>query len=72
MAKSKKESSSALAMASLYAGLGQPDSAFSVLERARIALRGYPWGVGVLADPRLAPLRSDPRFAALARRWMAP
>ena len=50
----------------LYTGLGQRDSAIRYLERA------YQERSTVLAylpiDPRLAPLRDDPRFLALTRR----
>jgi TolB-like protein/DNA-binding SARP family transcriptional activator len=60
-----------LAMAALYARLGLTDEAFAMLERARPELRGYPWGAGVPYDPRLLPLRADPRFRALAARWLA-
>jgi tetratricopeptide (TPR) repeat protein len=48
------------------AGLGQRDSALRYLERAyeeRSTVLAY-----LLIDPRLAPLRDDPRFLALARR----
>ncbi|MEO7987728.1 MAG: protein kinase [Gemmatimonadales bacterium] len=50
----------------MYAGLGQRDSALRYLERAyeeRSTVLAY-----LLIDPRLAPLRDDPRFLALARR----
>ena len=50
----------------LHAGLGQRDSALRYLERAyeeRSTVLAY-----LLIDPRLAPLRNDPRFLALARR----
>jgi eukaryotic-like serine/threonine-protein kinase len=50
----------------LHAGLGQRDSALRYLERAyeeRSTVLAY-----LLIDPRLAPLRDDPRFQALARR----
>jgi tetratricopeptide (TPR) repeat protein len=50
----------------LHAGLGQRDSALRYLERAyeeRSTVLAY-----LLIDPRLAPLRDDPRFLALARR----
>ncbi len=50
----------------LHAGLGQRDSAFRYLERAyeeRSTVLAY-----LLIDPRLAVLRDDPRFIALARR----
>jgi serine/threonine protein kinase/tetratricopeptide (TPR) repeat protein len=50
----------------VQAGLGQRDSALRYLERAyeeRSTVLAY-----LLIDPRLAPLRDDPRFLALARR----
>jgi serine/threonine-protein kinase len=50
----------------LHTGLGQRDSALRHLERAyeeRSTVLAY-----LLIDPRLAPLRNDPRFLALARR----
>ena len=50
----------------LHTGLGQRDSALRYLERAyeeRSTVLAY-----LLIDPRLAPLRNDPRFLALARR----
>jgi serine/threonine-protein kinase len=50
----------------VHAGLGEREQALRDLERAyeeRSTVLAY-----VLIDPRLAPLRSDPRFLALARR----
>jgi tetratricopeptide (TPR) repeat protein len=50
----------------VHAGLGQRDQALRYLERAyeeRSTVLAY-----LLIDPRLAPLRNDPRFLALARR----
>jgi eukaryotic-like serine/threonine-protein kinase len=50
----------------LHVGLGQRDSALRYLERAyeeRSTVLAY-----LLIDPRLAPLREDPRFLALSRR----
>jgi eukaryotic-like serine/threonine-protein kinase len=50
----------------LHVGLGQRDSALRYLERAyeeRSTVLAY-----LLIDPRLAPLRDDPRFLALSRR----
>jgi hypothetical protein len=50
----------------MYAGLGERDSALRYLERAyeeRSTVLAY-----LLIDPRLAALRQDPRFVALARR----
>jgi hypothetical protein len=49
-----------------YAGLGDRDRAFAALER------GYKLGsdrmIWLNVDPLVAPLRSDSRFADLARR----
>jgi serine/threonine-protein kinase len=50
----------------VYAGLGERDKALRYLERAyeeRSTVLAY-----LLIDPRLAPLRGDPRFLALAQR----
>jgi len=50
----------------VYAGLGQRDEALRYLERAyeeRSTVLAY-----LRIDPRLAPLRNEPRFIALARR----
>lgn len=50
----------------MHAGLGERDQALRYLERAyeeRSTVLAY-----LLIDPRLAPLRGDPRFLALAQR----
>ena len=50
----------------VHAGLGERDQALRYLERAyeeRSTVLAY-----LLIDPRLASLRDDPRFLALARR----
>jgi len=50
----------------VYVGLGERDKALRYLERAyeeRSTVLAY-----LLIDPRLAPLRGDPRFLALAQR----
>ena len=50
----------------VHAGLGERDQALRYLERAyeeRSTVLAY-----LLIDPRLTPLRDDPRFVALARR----
>lgn len=49
-----------------YAALGNSDSAFAWLERAR-EQRTH-WLIALPWDPMLVPLHSDPRFAALLRR----
>lgn len=50
----------------VHAGLGERDQALRYLERAfqeRSTVLAY-----LLIDPRLAPLRTEPRFQALANR----
>jgi TolB-like protein/DNA-binding winged helix-turn-helix (wHTH) protein/tetratricopeptide (TPR) repeat protein len=49
-----------------YVALGDKDRAFQLLERD--LKEGGGWSVVLNADPRLAPLRSDPRFRDLVRR----
>ncbi len=54
----------------IYSGLGQTDRAFESLE---VAYRDRYWLMAFLkADPRLDPLRADPRFADLLRRMAFP
>lgn len=53
-------------IAMIYAGLGENDSAFEWLEKAFAARSEH---VGSLrVDPRMDPLRADPRFSSLVRR----
>src|SRR5260370_13052727 len=49
-----------------YAALGDKDRAFQSLERD--LKEGGGWSSVLNADPRLSPLRSDPRFRDLVRR----
>lgn len=57
---------SSYAIALVYTGLGDRDEAFAWLRRARDELA---WGMAFLdVEADLDPLRSDPRFAALAGR----
>jgi tetratricopeptide (TPR) repeat protein len=63
---SRRQYVTAYAVALLHVGLGQRDSAFAWLERG--AAERTHWLVWLRRDPRLAPIRSDPRFEALARR----
>ena len=53
-------------IAIVYAGLGEHDRAFAWLDKAYDE-RTRPM-LGLKVNPRLDPLRSDPRFAVLIRR----
>lgn len=53
-------------VAAIYTALGRSDEAFTWLARAIEEHDSWPDYLGL--DPRLDPLRSDPRFAALLRR----
>lgn len=67
-AKSKRISAYQIAL--VHVGLGEKDRAFEVLERAfqeRSTLLTY-----LKMDPRLDPLRADPRFRELLRRMNFP
>jgi TolB-like protein/Flp pilus assembly protein TadD len=57
---------SAFDLALIYVGLDQKDPAFEWLDRAREDRDG--WLVWLNVDPVFDSLRSDPRFAALAKR----
>ena len=52
-------------IALIHLGLGEPDEALRWLERARIRRSGWMAYLGV--DPRLDPLRAEPRFQSLSR-----
>ena len=52
-------------VAMVYQGLGDTDEAFRWLERAYRERTMHPW---ISSDPRLDPIRSDPRFKDLMRR----
>jgi TolB-like protein len=53
-------------VATIYAGLGEKDAAFEWLDKAVEARADcVPW---IKPDPKIDPLRSDPRYAALLRR----
>jgi tetratricopeptide (TPR) repeat protein len=53
-----------------YAALGDKDRAFEWLEKDEKMRDG--WLLFLRVDPRLSPLRSDPRLAELARRTGLP
>ncbi|MEP6920512.1 MAG: protein kinase [bacterium] len=63
---SKRRYVSPHSIALVYAGLGEKDLAFEWLEKA-IEARSEHMG-WLRVDPRMDPLRSDPRFTALVRR----
>lgn len=52
--------------AMIYAGLGEKDRTFALLEEAY--QENSSWLFNMNHDPRLAPLRSDPRFRELTRK----
>jgi tetratricopeptide (TPR) repeat protein len=56
-----------LGFAMVYAALGRADEAFHWLERAAQARTGF-FAMWVNGDPRLDPLRNDPRMTDLLRR----
>jgi TolB-like protein len=53
-------------IAEIYAQLGRKDAAIDALEKALVVRD--PGLTGVLVDPMLDPIRSDPRFQALVKR----
>ncbi len=53
-------------VAVIYAGLGDRDQAFAWLEKA-VEQHSF-WLSWLKLDPRLDPLRSDPRFSHLLQR----
>ena len=57
---------SAYHVAAIYGALGEADEAFEWLDRAYE--ERSPWIGYMKVDPRLDPLRQDPRFAALLGR----
>ncbi len=57
-------------LALVHEALGDPERAFQLLERAyETRAEGM---AGLMVDPRLAALRSDPRFQELVRRMGFP
>ena len=58
------------AVALVHAALNEPDEAFRWLDRA-VADRSH-WLVWLARDSRWAPIRGDPRFAAIERRVGVP
>ena len=64
--RSKKGYVSAYLTAVIYAGLGEKDRAFEWLEKAYNERAEFL--IYMKADPRLEPLRTDPRFQDLLRR----
>jgi serine/threonine-protein kinase len=64
--RSKRSFVPAYWMASLYVALGDSEAAFRWLEKAYAERSGGLVWIGV--DPRMDPIRPDPRFAALRQR----
>ena len=50
----------------IYAGLGDLDKTFELLERA--VVEREPWIMGVKIDPGFAPIRQDARYQQFLRR----
>jgi TolB-like protein/DNA-binding winged helix-turn-helix (wHTH) protein/tetratricopeptide (TPR) repeat protein len=50
----------------IHVGLGQNEEAIRLLEQAH--QERYPWLIHLNAEPRLDPLRADPRFKSLVRQ----
>ncbi len=70
---SKGESVHAYDVAVVYAGLGEKEQALEWLEKEYHARHERPSDmVYIKVDPRLDPLRSDPRFKDLLRRMGLP
>jgi TolB-like protein/Flp pilus assembly protein TadD len=57
-------------MALIHVALGEKDQAFALLEKAYEDR--FPWLIHLKVEPRLDPLRSDPRFEDLVRRVEQP
>ena len=53
-------------LALIYVGLGEKEQALNLLEKAYE--ERYPWLIHLSVEPRLDPLRSEPRFKALLSR----
>src|SRR5450759_1086328 len=68
--QTKQRYISPLDIAILNAQLGQRDEAFTWLEKAYDERTA--WMAQLSCDPRVDPLRSDPRFEALLRRMNFP
>jgi tetratricopeptide (TPR) repeat protein len=64
--KSEQTYVSAYDVAVIYAGLGDRDQAFGWLDKA-VEQHSF-WLSWLKLDPRLDPLRSDPRFSRLLQR----
>jgi hypothetical protein len=53
-------------LALIHVGLGEKEEALNLLERAYE--ERYPWLMHLAVEPRLDPIRSEPRFKALLSR----
>jgi len=65
--KAKHSSTSPYTMATIYAGLGDNDKAFDLLEMA-YSEKSFDFALGLESDLRLDRLRPDPRFQLMLRR----
>jgi TolB-like protein/DNA-binding winged helix-turn-helix (wHTH) protein/Tfp pilus assembly protein PilF len=65
--KAKRTSASPYTMATIYAGLGENDKAFDLLEKA-YSEKSLDFALGLQSDLLLDRLRPDPRFQLMLRR----
>jgi TolB-like protein/DNA-binding winged helix-turn-helix (wHTH) protein/Tfp pilus assembly protein PilF len=65
--KAKRTSASPYTMATIYAGLGENDKAFDLLEKA-YSEKSLDFALGLQSDLLLDRLRPDPRFQIMLRR----
>jgi TolB-like protein/DNA-binding winged helix-turn-helix (wHTH) protein/Tfp pilus assembly protein PilF len=65
--KAKRTSASPYTMATIYAGLGDNDKAFDLLEKA-CSKKSFDFALGLQSDLLLDRLRPDPRFQIMLRR----
>jgi TolB-like protein/DNA-binding winged helix-turn-helix (wHTH) protein/Tfp pilus assembly protein PilF len=66
--KAKRTSASPYMMATIYAGLGDNDKAFDLLEKA-YSEKSFDFALGLQSDLLLDRLHSDPRFQIMLRRF---
>ena len=66
--KAKRTSASPYTVATIYAGLGENDKAFDLLEKA-YSEKSFDFAFGLQSDFLLDRLRPDPRFQITLRRF---